>query len=579
MKKIISIILTLAALLGCMTALSSCGAPKNAGAEISVYLGEEIYDFDPTDYYVDANQEAVMSLLFEPLFNLSKDGDLEKDAMAKGYRVDKELRQIVIELRESYWSDEKQVAAEDFVYAWRNVLLDPTRANASAALLYDIENAADIKRGEKSVYELGAVASATDEITITYREGADVQRLLKNLASVATSPIRQDIYDTASGYFTKVINYAVTNGPFKIAAVDYAQGSFTVARNVGYHQPTTEKNFTKQVKPAELISSFNIAGNTAPVTVKDLEEKVVFYMSDATLADRKENERDAKRADALSTYTYVFNVENPLFAIKEVRAALSMALDREAIVSAITFGKAATGFLTESYKDIRKNNALISTTAKTSEAQALLAGVDFTGIDKSFTLTVNGDEESVAIANLAKSAWGALGFTVTVETVNEVTTNIVDFKNGEKTAIKDSALQLLAKSAASGKRDFDVIGIDWMLYSSDAFVPLTAFSTGFNGNGTKFGPEGFFGSIGGWKSEAYDALIKEAYEATDKSVRNEKLRAAEKLMLDEAAVAPVVFNQSFYFTSRDLSGVEFDGFGNAVFTDVSQKNYEKYLND
>ena len=50
-------------------------------------------------------------------------------------------------------------------------------------------------------------------------------------------------------------------------------------------------------------------------------------------------------------------------------------------------------------------------------------------------------------------------------------------------------------------------------------------------------------------------------------------------MLDEAAVAPVVFNQSFYFTSRDLSGVEFDGFGNAVFTDVSQKNYEKYLND
>ncbi|MBQ8289450.1 MAG: hypothetical protein IJY01_01080 [Clostridia bacterium] len=579
MKKIISIILTLAALLGCMTALSSCGAPKNAGAEISVYLGEEIYDFDPTDYYVDANQEAVMGLLFEPLFNLSKDGDLEKDAMAKGYRVDKELRQIVIELRESYWSDEKQVAAEDFVYAWRNVLLDPTRANASAALLYDIENAADIKRGEKSVYELGAVASATDEITITYREGADVQRLLKNLASVATSPIRQDIYDTASGYFTKVINYAVTNGPFKIATVDYAQGSFTVARNVGYHQPTTEKNFTKQVKPAELISSFNIAGNTAPVTLKDLEEKVVFYMSDATLADRKENERDAKRADALSTYTYVFNVENPLFAIKEVRAALSMALDREAIVSAITFGKAATGFLTESYKDIRKNNALISTTAKTSEAQELLAGVDFTGIDKSFTLTVNGDEESVAIANLAKSAWGALGFTVTVETVNEVTTNIVDFKNGEKTAIKDSALQLLAKSAASGKRDFDVIGIDWMLYSSDAFVPLTAFSTGFNGNGTKFGPEGLFGSIGGWKSDAYDALIKEAYEATDKSVRNEKLRAAEKLMLDEAAVAPVVFNQSFYFTSRDLSGVEFDGFGNAVFTDVSQKNYEKYLND
>ncbi len=579
MKKIISIILTLAAMLGCMTALSSCGAPKDAGAEISVYLGEEIYDFDPTDYYVDANQEAIMSLLFEPLFRLSEDGDLEKNGMAKSYKVDKELRTIVITLRESYWSDEQPVAAEDFVYAWRNVILDPTKANASAALLYDIENAAEIKRGEKSVYELGAVASDTDEITITYREGADVDRLLKNLASVATSPIRQDIYDTASGYWTKVINYAATNGPFKIATVDYAQGSFTVARNVGYHQPTTVKNYTKQVNPAELISTFNIAGNTAALSIKDLEEKVVFYMSDASLSDRKDNKNDAEVADALSTYTYVFNVENPLFAIKEVRQALSMALDREKIVEAITFGKAATGFLTDAYKDIRKNNALISTEAKKSEAQALLATVNFAGIDKSFTLTVDGSEQSVAIANLAKSAWEGLGFTVTVEVVNEVTTNIVDFKNGEKTTIKDSAIQLCAKAAAAGNRDFDVVGIDWMLYSYDAFVPLTAFSSNFNGNGTEFGEKGFFGSLGGWKSEAYDKLIAEAYAATDESVRNDKLREAEKLMLDEAVVAPVIFNQSFAFVSRDLSGMSFDGFGNAVFTDAKQKNYEKYLND
>ncbi len=575
MKKIISLILTLAALLGCMTVLSSCGAPKNAGAEISVYLGEEIYDFDPSDYYVNANQEALMSLLFEPLFRLSDDGDLEKTGVAKGYRVDKELRTITIELRETYWSDEQPVDAEDFIYAWRNILLEPTKANAAAALLYDIENAVEIKRGEKSIYELKAYATEVDEITITYRAGADVNRLLKNLASVATAPIRQDVYETTGGYWTKIVNYAATNGPFKIGTVDYAQGSFNLARNVGYHQATSVKDYTKKVTPAELHASFNIKGDTALFTAEDVEKNVVFYMSDMSLADRAENKDDVKTADALSTYTYVFNTEKPLFAIKEVRQALSMALDRGAIAEAITFGKAATGFLTDAYS-IRKNNAIISTDAKLAEAQALLAGVSIA--DKSFTLTVDSSEESIAIANLAKAAWAKLGFTVTVEALGAKTTSIVDFKNGEKVTIYDSEIQLLANDAAEGKRDFDVLGIDWMLYSTDALVPLSSLSKNFSGNGTIFGTSGFFGSIGGWSSDAYDALIAEAYAASGND-REDKLKDAEALMLDEAAIVPVIFNQNMAFVSSELSGVKFDGFGNAVLTSVKQRNYEKYLND
>ena len=78
MKKIVSLLLTLSILVLCVSALSSCGAPKDDGAEISVYLGERIYDFDPTDYYVDSNAESVMSLLFEPLFRLNANGKDEK---------------------------------------------------------------------------------------------------------------------------------------------------------------------------------------------------------------------------------------------------------------------------------------------------------------------------------------------------------------------------------------------------------------------------------------------------------------------------------------------------------------------
>ena len=52
---------------------------------------------------------------------------------------------------------------------------------------------------------------------------------------------------------------------------------------------------------------------------------------------------------------------------------------------------------------------------------------------------------------------------------------------------------------------------------------------------------------------------------------------AEELLVESGAVVPVVYNQTFAFVSSELSGLTVDGFGNFVFTKVSQKNYKYYL--
>ena len=93
MKKILSLLLAMTMLVGALLSLSSCGAPEDDGAEIYVYLGEQIYDFDPTDYYADSNAEQIMSLLFEPLFKLNSKGEVEC-AAAKSYSVDEINREI-----------------------------------------------------------------------------------------------------------------------------------------------------------------------------------------------------------------------------------------------------------------------------------------------------------------------------------------------------------------------------------------------------------------------------------------------------------------------------------------------------
>lgn len=582
MKRIISLLIALSVLVGCMLSLASCGAPEDAGAEISVYLGEEIYDFDPTDYYVDSNADQVMGLLFEPLFNLNKNGNIE-NAMASGYSVDRNERKITIQLRESYWSDEIRVTAADFIYSWRNLILEPNNARPASALLYGIENALELKNGLVSTYEFGAVASDIYEITITYREGYDYNRLLKNLASIATSPVRQDIVtQSTEGYWTKVMNTAITNGPFRLDTVDYEENSFTLARNLGYHQPPATVNYTKQVIPNKLVSFFT--GNKAlELTYQDVADKAVFYMGDATLADRAENSDKAKLADDLSTYTYVFNTQNPLFAIKEVRQALSMAIDRNAIVEAISFGKAATGFIPEICIDPATNKTfrteeLIVTSAKVSEAKELLKGVNFAGINKTFSLTVDDNEEALAIANIVKAAWEELGFKVNIKKAGVVTNEIFEFSNNEQIKIKDSELQTIVKEASRGNRDFDVIGIDWQMYSTDPFVALSAFSLTHSGCGVDL-PAGTtkYGSIGGFHDAAIDEAITAAYANSDSNVISDSLHNAEKILLDSAYVVPLVFNQSFAFVSSELSGVNANGLGNFVFTKVSQKNYREYL--
>ena len=574
MKKILSLVLVLSLLLGSALVLTSCGAPENEGAQIPVYLGGPIYDFDPTDYYVDSNADQLMSLLFEPLFTVNDNGKL-KEAAAKKYDVDEEERTITIELRETYWSDGSRVLASDYIYAWRDVILDPTKANPAAALFYDIENAVEIKKGEVSAYEFGATGSLYD-ITIVYREGADYEQLLKNLASVATAPLRQNGVAQSSSYWAKSVNTIYTNGPFQLNTLDYEEGTLTVTRNVGYHQNPNKVDYDNEVNPYLLTSAFEVDGKAVNVSYKDLEEKTVFIMTDASLDDRKANKDEAEIYDDLSTYTYVFDTTNPLFAKKEVRQALSLVIDRNAIINAITFGKAADGFVPPLAAE-NIEQSIISAEAKKAEAEQLLAGVNFAGISKSFTLTVNDDAESIAIAEIVEAAWESIGFNVTVKAVGTVESEVIDFANSTTIKVLDSEIQYLVKEASKGNVQFDVIAVDWQMYSTDPFVALAALTSDMNGCGAIFNDADttLRSNIAGWSNAEYDALIDSAYATANDEARSEYLKNAEKLLIEEMPVIPLVFNETFVFTAKGISKVRIDGFGNLSFTDTKLRKYEK----
>lgn len=567
MKKIVSTLLIAVMLVGCIAALGSCGAPKDDGAEFNIYLGNELYDFDPSDYYADSTAEQVMSLLYEPLFSLTKKGKLEC-AAASDYTVDTEERKIVITLRETYWSDGVRVKANDFVFAWCDRILNPNNPNPAAALFYEIENAREVKSGTGTISDIGVKATGIYELTITYREGGDYKQLLKNLASVAASPLRQDIVDTAPTYFSKMISTMVCSGPFKIRTYNADTKEFSLARNVGYHQSPETKNYTKNVTPGAMFSFFTAGGAEISISYSDIENKTTFFMCEASLADRLANKDKAKTAETASAYTYVYNLDKPLFQIPEVRQALSMAIDREAIANALVFAKAADGILPDAAGG--SSEALITTSERIAEAQALLATVNLSGVNKRFTIKHADTERDRKVAEMVVAAWEQLGFTVTATPVSDVKSTVGGI------TFFDSGIQNLVKEASYGKRNFDVLALDWQYFCDDAFVGLSAYTSNTNGCGVDFAKGAARTNIAGYRSDAFDALVNTAYSATGTD-RENALRDAEKLLVNDAAVCPIVFNTTFTFVSSELRNVSFDGFGHFVLTDAKLRNYEKYL--
>lgn len=572
MKKFISLALVLLMLFGATATLSSC-ASKDNGAHIEIYLGDMVYDFDPSEYCVSSNQEQFMSLLYDPLFYVNEKGKLKKSA-AEDYDIDEDNRTITIELRETYWSDNKRVCAADYVYAWRRIL-DANTANPAAALFYDIENAVAVKTGigGYSVYDLGVSAPKTYTIEIKYVEGADVDRLLRNLSSVCAAPLRQDVVAQAPAYWSKMVNLMVFNGPFAITGFDNETGAISLARNVGYHQGLDERNYTDEVTPGTIAAQFTIYGEAVAVTYADIENKVRFFMGDASLADRKNKKDEATAVDDTSTYTYVFNVENPLFANANVRKALSLAIDREEIVKALTFGKAANGFIPDAFGGSDSN--LISTKANIAAANKILDNVFFTSdMNKAFTLTVENTERARTVAELVKAAWESLdaGFTVTIEYIGAVDSV------ANENIITDSAMQVLVKEAIHGNRDFDCIGFDWQFYSGDAaFNGLASLTSSLGGYGVDYSTGMDRYNVGGWYDSRYDYIVNGAYSADTEAEREEALRNAEAYLINAMPIIPLVFNETFAFVSSELKNVEFSPFGNVILTEAKLKNYEDYL--
>ena len=603
-KRIVALLLCLVTVALCFTACSKNEDDK--GAYVRMYLSQPVYDLDPLTAFDNQSALQVISMLFEPLFYAEDDGDVKKGLVDDYEYVedkDNDKYSLILYLKDTCWSDGNPVTAKDVQFSFLR-LFDTDVSHPATALLYDIKNARAIVAGDSKDH-LGVYIVNNTTVEIEFEKDIDVKDFLVTLTSPALYPLRDDVVESNPNW-AKNRSSIVCSGPFQLRSMNLTgEDGFILERNAYYYRDRAKDDLDKYVRPFRLVVNYKKDAADQLKMFGSEDKGALYFFGHIPLEARKNGEfaellEDVKVTDSASTHVYYLNHKVAPFDKAEVRKALSLAIDRNSIVDAIVYAKAAEGLvpftvLNRPDRDAEfrdKVDALISASANVEEARNLLRNAGVTPSNYSFAITVAAyDEDHMAIAKLVQAAWKALGFNVTIRALDvEPIMEWVDHDN-------DGGLYTDEIEQASGmytnpyqealkNGDFDVIALDLVATSPDAFGYLAPFATAFSGNAINMdystNPNyDLTPHITGYKSAAYEAKIEEAFAAEKNKDTAKLLAEAEKILIsDDMAVIPIVHNCDVSLRSKQLKNIDTNFYCNAIFTKAKlKKHWEIALRD
>jgi len=576
MKRILCLLLCALMLCPLMTGCSK--ELVGDGAIFEAYVASETFCFDPTYATVDDNSTQYLSLIFEGLTTIDANGKL-RYALLDDYKYSQDkLRneyKLTLYMKETRWSDAAAVTADDFLFSWKR-LLSPDVSASAATLLYDIKNARAAKNSECSIDDVGIASVDTYTLEVTFEHDIDVDAFLRTCAAIQLVPLRENVVSrnelTLENWAKRFATLSV-NGPFCVRGLDYAANTMTLQRNNYYFRPDIEDPLNKEVEPYKIVINFTKRdGNEA--NGEDLQAQLdrflnveSLFLGDLPLDKRAEYASKGNVLNTLSTMSLLVNCNNELLSDKNVRQALSLAIDRKALADKVVFADPATGLINNLVYDATAKSTFRSVGGDVLSTSADTAAAQSKAKSGSFTLTYKNTEEFAAVAEYLKSAWEAIGFKVTL--------NPVMNESYERT-LDDQAFTLYNDTVDTKVKtgDYEVILVDFSMISTNAFCALSQFALGFTGNTCDVENDwAITGHVSGFNSEAYNAAIEAAFAEKDHAKRTAMLHDCEKLLLDEMPIIPLLFNKSFYMVSDELADVKHDYFGNVEFKDAYYANY------
>ncbi|WP_219833911.1 peptide ABC transporter substrate-binding protein [Paenibacillus sp. R14(2021)] len=477
---------------------------------------------DPSEA-ADSTSISVMNGLYEGLVRMNESGQVVP-GMAKSWKVSSDGTTYTFVLRSNArWSNKQPVKASDFEYAWKNSLAP----SASKGLDYDLFVIANAE-----AYHAGKVKDAA-KVGVKALNDYTLQVKLKEPAAyfprMLTLPIFDPIYAPtakANAHWAEKLETMVTNGPFKLKAWN-GQG-ILLAKNNDYYDAGSIRFSEVQFLPSAGLSleSRYLKGQT------DWINGSAWNVSNAS--DMQILEKDSYHLPSRSTYYYQVNMKKKPFTNVNIRKALAMAISRKDL----GHGKPATGFipygLPGAKKDYRDEVADGYFAEDREAAKKLLAkGLQEEGLKKLPEITI------ISIAGVHEEIGQRI--------IEQWKTNL-----GIQAKIEVQEWGVLLKNREH--LNFDIARAGWGADYADPATFLEYFASWSPNNDS------------GWKSIAYDAILKQAKKTNDIAARTKLYAKAEKLLMDNMVIIPLYYYVTDIIHKTNLKHVYLDNFDSVSFT-------------
>ncbi len=468
------------------------------GQVLTWNLGVDSQTLDPA-YSVSNDSDSVLNNTFEGLMRNTGEGAQPAMAQDMPQETTNEDGTVTLTytLRDSSWSDGQPVTAKDFEFAWKRCA-NPENNMPNAYLMSLLLNYNEIVSGNATIDDLGVKAVDDKTLEVTLKQPAAYFNEL--LCLPAFMPLREDMVGSDDSW-SKDPARAVSNGPFSLAG--YTAGEeFVLQKNENY--------WNKDNVSLDYIVARMLDSQMTPVGMAfgDIELTQGAVSQPENQTDTNGNTVEVPQlADTISatetpsnrTVSLVVNANtgNAYLKDAEVRAALSKALDRTAAAQAAS----AQPLLSVS----GMAGDVLSATADTQSAQSVIDSKSAElGEDKTIEIVYLDNAETAAALETVKSAWEALGFTVTL-TPQDVQTF---------TASRNS-LQYS-----------DVLCSVWETDAEDQELYLQPYLSSNTQSGC------------GYSNPEFDQLMLDAIQGSAET-RSSTLTEAENLLLSDAYVMPL----------------------------------------
>lgn len=541
------LLLTFTLLLGILVACSSdndageteADAEPGETEETTADEGEKVLSFinpeaipsmDPS-LATDESSFIYLAAMTEGLYRLDETAN-PVEGIATDHEVSDDGLTWTFTLREdAVWENGDPVTAHDFVYAWQRAVDPDTGSEYGPYMMNEvIKNATAISSGDQPVEDLGVEADGDYTLVVDLENPTPFFESLTTFGTFL--PLNESFVEEQGDSFATSSDTLLANGPYKMVNWESTSNSWELEKNEDYWDRDT-------VQMDKL--TFEVVKD--PQTAVNLYETGEVDRADLTsdLVDNYLSHEDYLVSPDTFVYFIKFNEEaNDALANTNIRSAISVAFDKEALVdqilnngSLVANGLIPADFtpMPETDEDFREVSGDLVTYDLDAAQEYWEKGLGDIGTDSVDLELLTDDDETTKVM---------------VEYIaNQLSTNLPGLNVSLKQVPKEQRLDL------DTSMDYDIQISRWGPDFLDPFTFMNLWTTDSGNN------------MMGYSNPDYDELVLSTAKelATDNEARYENFLEAEKLLFEDAAIAPIYQSSRAQLVSPKIEGVFVNPFG------------------